>query len=634
MKSIKEDTDRQPIANFFDAITPDLNCEYIEIRRIGPQGARGSRFYTNADDLLADHDELRELSKSENIFFGVCPRFREGGAKKDVRRVLCLWADVDAKDFHGGKEEALRRIQEFPVLFTALVDSGHGYHAYWRLKELEEINGPEDESRIKGYLHGIADALGGDHEVCHLAGLLRLPGMINSKDPSSPVPVQLVELNPSQECNPEDFESYITISRTGSSTSPSITQKNEPGWIAETLRDLEDGNRNASFTKIVGRLHHDSYQSEEMLALLVPHAEKCDLPHDELDRIVKGIERYPVEETSMIQPEPEPILTVAREVGDLEKYIEQYRGSEFIGLPQKVIPSLDENTLGLRDLMLLVAMPNVGKTALATQFGMDVVMHNEDACFLFLSLEMLRRDIMVRMKCRLAEMDWATLMFGSDVVRGRETKVHFTVHEQERLVRAEEILSRIGDRICILDERNFPCPTIENVLEQLYLLKEKTGTTRAFILIDYLQVWPIPPNEMKGIRTDLGEDKWRIGEMKRMQNASNDAVLVISESRKPPGGSKEQWGGNLSDVMGAARGAYTPSAIFLFRPFSNDEIADLYKLKKDVTEEILERRSELSLDGKSLCKLEIAKGRDGFLRNSIDLTYQYRKSIFEEGVKS
>jgi hypothetical protein len=50
---------------------------------------------------------LRELNSNCHIFFGVNPRPRNQGKKEaDIRDVICLWADVDGKDFKNGKEEA------------------------------------------------------------------------------------------------------------------------------------------------------------------------------------------------------------------------------------------------------------------------------------------------------------------------------------------------------------------------------------------------------------------------------------------------------------------------------------------------------------------------------------------------
>src|SRR6202012_5370163 len=92
----------------------------------------------------------------------------------------------------------------------------------------------------------------------------------------------------------------------------------------------------------------------------------------------------------------EPISSVAEELDAHSEMLVKARGKEFLGLPQRTIAKLDEATLGLRGLILLAAPPNIGKTTLATQIGMDIVKNNPDACFLFLSLEMSRFEILTR----------------------------------------------------------------------------------------------------------------------------------------------------------------------------------------------------------------------------------------------
>lgn len=333
----------------------------------------------------------------------------------------------------------------------------------------------------------------------------------------------------------------------------------------------------------------------------------------------------------------EPVMSLADELMAHSHRLEKYRGAEFIGLPQKTLPRLDELTLGLRKLMLLAAAPNVGKTALAVQLGMDIVVHNPDACFLFLSLEMLRWDIYTRIKCRLARMDWKTLVFGSGNARGRGRDATYTQQELANLQKAETMMAEWGNRVRVLDERNFPAPTLSNVLFQLEDMKSRTGSMRAFLLIDYLQVWPIPETEAKAIRSDLDGDKYRIGMMKSLRDAAeDDAIVVISEARKPAGNSGDKWGGALADVMGSARGSYTPDMVFLLRPFDDGELLDWSgqtASNAHEREEIAEGlRADLVRNGKALNKFQIAKGRDGVLRGTIDLTFLYRQSIFEEGV--
>ena len=252
---------------------------------------------------------------------------------------------------------------------------------------------------------------------------------------------------------------------------------------------------------------------------------------------------------------------------------------------------------------------------------------------MFLSLEMSRWDIISRIKCRLARLDWTKLVFGSQPDRGRGKEAFYTTLEWERLEEAQEKLSNFGKRIYVLDEQNFPNPTIENVINQINTIKEITKTNRAFLLIDYLQVWPIAKKE-NYIRTELEADKWRIGAMKSLRDANNDdAILVISEARKPSTNDKTAWGGDLADIMGSARGSYTPDIVFILRPFNNEELANVYNIGLKPTEEQLAKvKEQLKQQGLAHNKLIIAKGRDGVLRESLDLAFWYRESYFSEGL--
>lgn len=337
----------------------------------------------------------------------------------------------------------------------------------------------------------------------------------------------------------------------------------------------------------------------------------------------EGVDRLRAEERTL---KADPILCVTEELEDHARRLERWKGKEYIGLIQRTLPALDDATLGFRGLMLLAAGPNVGKTSLAVQFGLDVVKHNEDACFLFLSLEMSRWEMISHMKCRLAEVGWPTLVFG----KGSPEKI-------EQLHYGTLRLETLGERIRVLDERNFPAPTLEKVIHQVKDLKARTGSSRAFILVDYLQVWPVPPNQAKNLRTELDADKWRIGAMKTLRDAlEEDALMVISEARKPGEGTGEEWGGDLADLMGAARGTYTPDMFFLLNPLSDEallkERGGNIPGNKDQKKQEAERvRGILQRNGISWNTFKIAKGRDGVQRIRLDLTFWLKESRFEEG---
>jgi hypothetical protein len=590
--TINDNAVNHDLPAFLNALFPDLDGELIEVRRIGT-GSPTSNYFESTESLI---DWSLQESFTGNVYFGVCPRHERRGTKDAVRRLLCLWADLDDKDFAGGKEEALKMLGGFPVRPTAVVDSGNGYHAYWRLKEPEEAT-----SALESFLKRLALALGADTHVCDRARILRLPGTLNVKDPSNPLPVNIVELDPDRECNLEDFESYLPEAE------PEQAQ-NVPGWFGNALQGLGEGNRNDTFTRIAGRLNRDRYSPGEILALLDPHAEGCDFPLDELKTLVEGVcHRYEPKKAV-------PILPLAEELKAHEEHLKRFKGKEFIGIPQKMLPALDEMTLGLRGLMLLAAQPNVGKTALSVQLGLDSVMKNPDTCFLFLSLEMSRWDIMTRIKCRLAGVEYKKLMFG-DV----------TSDEKYRLLSANDKLEEIGRRICILDDRNFKEPTVEGILSFLEEFKARSGAERALVLVDYLQVFPTP----ESVRTDLEADKCRMGMMKRLRDETGDAVLVISEARKPSG--KDGWAGSMADVMGSARGVYTPDMVFLLKPFAKDDYEGLPSgIAPPCIDDPNEVRKWIQTSGKSLLKFEIVKGRDGVQRGTIDLVFSFKTSAFDE----
>jgi len=276
------------LRDFLELLFPSLNGQFIEARLIKP-GHVLPIFYESVEQLLNAMPEDVAGQNGFNVYFGVCPRIRKEGTKDAIKVVPCLWADLDGKDFPGGKPEALKRLQEFAFPPTTIVDSAHGYHAYWLLKEPEEIARPGDVARIEAHLKALASALGADQSAAELARILRVPGTFNLKDPSAPVPVTIVCFEPGRQYNLGDFDFLV------SSESPEQTQKaNPPGWIAQALAELKPGSRNSTFARIAGRLRRDGWEAADILALLTPLAERSGFPLAELRQEIEGLcRRYP-----------------------------------------------------------------------------------------------------------------------------------------------------------------------------------------------------------------------------------------------------------------------------------------------------------------------------------------------------
>jgi replicative DNA helicase len=309
-----------------------------------------------------------------------------------------------------------------------------------------------------------------------------------------------------------------------------------------------------------------------------------------------------------------------------------YRGREFLGL-RTGLPRLDDRTLGLRGLILLGAMPNVGKTALVLHLGVNVVRHNPDACFLFVSLEMDRGSLFARVCCNLAEMDWGTLVRGEKALRGGEGPF-FTPDQQARLQAADDWVAEHGHRVRVLDRQSFGGGvTAASILREAKALKAQSGAARALIVIDYLQVIPIPDTVRRS--SDLDADKYQVrvaqdilaGVQPGESNLLGDGVIAISETRKPATGRKH-WGEDLADLMGSARLGYGADAVLLYRRILEDEeVAKVYEAAGRMTAPTV---GQLEEEGIAPVMLSLAKGRDGMRLGEWPLEYHFNRSIFRE----
>lgn len=168
---------------------------FLEVRFVGQGSARPPKFFPKGQISESDWALITELNTNYHVFFGVNPRRDMRGRQEDIKDVICLWADIDGKDFEGGKSEALNKVQDFALRPSIIVDSGRGYHCYWLLNE--PIIGIDDERRleIRQTLAGLIGNLDGDRSRMDLSSCLRLPGTLNIKG-NEPLVCKIIEENP------------------------------------------------------------------------------------------------------------------------------------------------------------------------------------------------------------------------------------------------------------------------------------------------------------------------------------------------------------------------------------------------------------------------------------------------------
>lgn len=304
--------------------------------------------------------------------------------------------------------------------------------------------------------------------------------------------------------------------------------------------------------------------------------------------------------------------------------LEEYRGKKYIGLCQKTLPEIDDKLLGLRKMILLAAAPNCGKTTLTIQLALDILRNHPEACLIYFSLEMSELDIYSRLHCNVAKMTWKRFMLGTSDIHH---DVFFTSEELSRMNESSKTIDEFGNRLQIIDTTRAPSIDSARAIAFINEVKSKTGSTRVIVVIDYLQVWPMPDNVSK---SDLEADKWRIGELKKIRDAINeDPLIIISEARKPNNGAPE-WGSDMSDVMGSARATYTPDAVMLLAQLNAKSLCAriLQDKETSIKDEIADAVSTY-LSDTSICQLRVPKGRDGMERFTTYLKFYHRESRFE-----
>lgn len=338
-----------------------------------------------------------------------------------------------------------------------------------------------------------------------------------------------------------------------------------------------------------------------------------------------------------------PIVPISDRIKSHNELLNIYRGKKYLGLRVKTIEEFNEKLKGLRKLILLAAAPNVGKTALTVQLAQEVLSVEENACLVYISLEMTSDEIFTRMNLCLSGLDFDTFVLGKEQIEtenGRQPL--FSKEELKKIEDSTKCLELIGDRLQIIDSTTCPNLNSDAVINYIERLKNQTKCSRVIVIIDYLQVWPIP----LGLRfsSDIEADKWRIGEIKKIRDAVNkinqDPVIVISESRKPSSGD-DAWGGDLSDVMGSARGTYTPDAVLLLSALQPAQLKKLWvdmkmpqiTYKEDANEPEDQKdpsniKGFLARHGIAICSLKMPKARDGMKKFNTLLAFHFYKNRF------
>lgn len=264
-------------------------CEgNIEIRLLpsGKQEFFSIEDYKGIDKFVAKH-------LNTDVYFGLASRNGAGGTKANVLNIPGAWADIDIlSEIHSNgmpRDKADKLLRECPLQPTFIIDSGGGYHCYWRFRE------PTDNINIVEYINRQLAQYFGSDPVHNADRILRLPDTFNYKyDPERPVKVQA--FNQDRQYNESDFEKHLpplkNVGKNGKISNP-------PGWEEKVLKGVVEhgtenqAGRNTTAAKLAGRYFAKGLSSAEVLTFLEGWNQKNRPPlaESELRAVVESVSK-------------------------------------------------------------------------------------------------------------------------------------------------------------------------------------------------------------------------------------------------------------------------------------------------------------------------------------------------------
>lgn len=194
-----------------------------------------------------DAIERMRFGDGDDIYYGVLPRTKQSGAADAVVKwTRWVWADFDNKHVSEGK--AFFALMRSPVPPTVIIDSGHGYHAYWLLDQFEPL------SVVQEVMKGMSVFFGADH-THDAPRVLRVPWTTNWKE--TPVPVRLLKWDQTEQGYPlEAFDSLLPLPQRGESVMSYVRERGEKvephDWLERLIEsDPGKGFRSEACFKVV-----------------------------------------------------------------------------------------------------------------------------------------------------------------------------------------------------------------------------------------------------------------------------------------------------------------------------------------------------------------------------------------------
>lgn len=163
---------------FYEKLFSNFN-KYIEIRLIDSRNQSKGQLFMTYEELL-QYDTPNDV----NVYVGVFERGKRRGKETDCTKTNAIYLDFDNVTL----EEIMFRIDmnNMPIP-SLIVNSGHGYHVYWKL---DKPAGHE----VKPITKKLQSILQADSKAVDIARVLRVPATTNVKEEKH-VKAELIQVN-------------------------------------------------------------------------------------------------------------------------------------------------------------------------------------------------------------------------------------------------------------------------------------------------------------------------------------------------------------------------------------------------------------------------------------------------------
>jgi hypothetical protein len=277
--------------DFLDAIVggPAARIGYCEIRAM--RAGQVKQGFFPLDDLSeAQRYAILQDSIGWDVYFGVVPRVTRSGSAADcMPAISTLWVDIDAKAFTAYKSGAFMALARVSPAPQIVVDSGHGYHAYWLLNDRYEFG--EAQAAMKG----LEKATGADN-CSDKPRVLRLPGTHNHKKGGN-APVRLIRFDVTgRRHRLSDFADYVDLGAPPPRRAPMVDHLSDDWEPSDAdAPKFPEGTRNNGLARLGGIMVARGMSLDDILvALSHENQVRCDppLPDTEVAAIARSVWRY------------------------------------------------------------------------------------------------------------------------------------------------------------------------------------------------------------------------------------------------------------------------------------------------------------------------------------------------------